>query len=435
VVAGREQRIAGVVAVLLLGEACGGAGLPDDHRWTSEHFVFHTRNAERTACADILTLLEQHFATMQAYLGFTWPPGQVIDYYKFVDQGDLNGNSDCSGARCAGHSKVESASGFDTYDLVQAYLAPTGAPMALIADGTALAVTCAMAGSTRPTVSADAVLDLLDTSPDFYSAGGWLVGYLVDQFGAAKLLELYAQLPSGSTAAQADAAFTNVYGMTVADVWAAAMGEDTARNICPWECSQPAIAVDGGPQDTQAGVCGQSYVQRTFSATDGENVIISSDGASFGVGSCGHHADVPPSYNVGGVGRGGLYNLPAGDYFIDYSSQPGTITLASASDTALAPSCPAGATGVVAALDTVHVFVPRSAPSWFLPIGWAAGRSLYVHSSSSDARAFLCPSCATDPALCPVAEDGVFQTLMSVGDIRLDVDPKVPVSGFYLAVR
>ena len=31
-VAGREQRIAGVVAVLLLGEACGGAGLPDDHR-------------------------------------------------------------------------------------------------------------------------------------------------------------------------------------------------------------------------------------------------------------------------------------------------------------------------------------------------------------------------------------------------------------------
>jgi hypothetical protein len=433
--AGREQTIAGVVAVLLVGEACGGVGLPDDERWSSEHFVFHTRNAERDACADILPLLEQHFATMQAFLGFTWPQGRVIDYYKFVDQGDLNGHSDCTAVACGARSRVESASAFDPYDLIHAYLAPTGDPMPLIADGTALAVTCAMANWTRSTASAETVLGLADTSPDLYSAGGWLVSYLIDQFGPAKLLEIYGQLPPGSTEAQADALFTTVYGVTFADVWGAASAEETSRNVCPWECSQPAIAIDGGPQDTQTGACGQSYVERTFSATAGENVIVSSDGAGFGVGSCGPHADIPAAYNVGGVGGASIYNLPGGDYFLDYSSQPGTITLASASDTALATSCPAGATGAVAGFDTVSLFVPRSAQSWFLPIGWSPGRSVFVNPSTAGARAFLCPSCATDPELCPVAQDGVYQPLTSVGDIRFDVDPSVPMSAFILLVR
>src|SRR5262249_19429713 len=146
------------------------------------------------------------------------------------------------------------------------------------------------------------------------------------------------------------------------------------------------------------------------------------------------HADVPLLYN-GGTGGASLYNLPGGDYLVSHSNDPGTIMLASASDTALAPSCPAGATGAVAAFDNVRGFLPRSAQSWFLPNGWSAGRSLFVNPTAAGARAFLCPSCATEPELCPVAQDGVYQPLTSVGDIRFDVDPSVPMSGFLLLVR
>lgn len=413
----------------------GGVSLPDDQRWTSEHFVFHTRNAEKAACPDTLTLLEQHFATMQAYLGFSWPQERVIDYYKFVDRADLDKNSACGGgARCTSASAIQSDSVFDPHELIHAYLAPTGEPGALMAEGAAVALACQMGGRTRPALQADAVLGLADTSSELYTAGGWLASYLLDQFGPEQFLSLYGRLRPGAAAAEIDTAYGDVYGMPFADIWTAATVEDVSRNVCRWECSQPAITVGGGPVDTAAGVCGQGNVERTFTVADG-NLMIASDNVPFFVGDCGNRANLSPVASVGHTGAATLYHLPAGDYFVEHANQAGTITIAAADSTVLAPACAVATGGPLAALDTVGVFVPRSLPTSFMPIPWSHGASLAVLATVGQGHVFLCPACGGDPALCPVAPHDSLQSLANVNAVRLEGDPSVAMSGFVLLLR
>jgi len=416
---------------------CGGGGvdLPDDQRWTSEHFVFHTRNAEKDACADILTLLEQHFATMQAYLGFAWPQERVVDYYKFVDRADLDAHSACGGgARCTSGSAIQSDSAFDPHELIHAYLAPTGEPGPLMAEGAAVALSCQMPGRTRPSLPADAVFGLGDRSSDLYTAGGWLASYLLDEFGPEELLSVYGRLQAGTAAADADQIFGDVYGMSFADLWAAATVDDVSRNVCRWECAQPAISVGGGPVDTATGVCGQGNVARTFSVPDG-NLMISSDNVAFLVGDCGNRANLPLAGELGRAGAAAVYRLPAGDYFLEHSNQPGTITVAGADPTVLAPACAVASGGPLAALDTVGVFVPRSLPAWFVPIPWSHSGSLAVIANSGAGHAFLCPACGGDPSQCPVAPHDSLQSLANVNAVRLEGDPGVAMSGFVLLLH
>ena len=431
----RRRSAVGVLAVVLLGNGCG-ADLPNDRRWTSDHFVFHTRTVERAACADILTLLEAHFTTMQAYLGFSWPQGRVVDYYKFVDKNDRDSNSDCgSGDRCTSSSAIQSDNAFDPHELIHAYLAPTGEPPVLFIEGAAVALSCQMAGRTRPSLQADAVLRPGVSSADLYTAGGWLVSYLVDEFGPAKLMSIYGQLESGMSPAQIDAVLAGVYGMPFADLWAAATAEDVPRSVCRWECSQPSISVGGGPMSTAAGACGQNTVQRTFSISE-SNLAVTADSAGFRVGDCGARANVPPSFVFGSAGAGSLYHLPAGDYFLEHSNQAGTITVAVADPTTLAPTCSgATAAGALAALDTVSVLVPRSVQTWFIPAVWSRDRSLIVVPTNGQGHAFLCPSCGGDPLLCAAASSSDPQSLSNVGAIRLEADPAVAMSGFLLFVH
>src|SRR4051812_41588451 len=68
--------------------------LPADQLRVSEHFRYHSRTNDDT-CEQVLGDLERHFSLLQAYLGFAWPSGRTVDYFKFLDAADFARNNDC----------------------------------------------------------------------------------------------------------------------------------------------------------------------------------------------------------------------------------------------------------------------------------------------------------------------------------------------------
>jgi hypothetical protein len=63
-----------------------GRDLPKDRLWESTHFRYHTRTNDPEPCEAVIVQLERHFELLQGYLGFSWPNGRKVDYYKFLDQ-------------------------------------------------------------------------------------------------------------------------------------------------------------------------------------------------------------------------------------------------------------------------------------------------------------------------------------------------------------
>jgi hypothetical protein len=122
-------------AVLFAGllPACDGDAppdLPDDRLWESEHFRYHLRSDEAAACEGVTEQLERHFAIVRDYLGFPWPAGAKVDYYKFRDQLDYARESDCPeyGSSCVRDGAVLTARILQHHELIHAYLAPLGLP-------------------------------------------------------------------------------------------------------------------------------------------------------------------------------------------------------------------------------------------------------------------------------------------------------------------
>ena len=222
-------------------------------------------------CPDILGPLEDHFAVLQGYLGFDWPAGDKVTYYKFVDSADVSANSDCGkgAAGCAQGHTVSSSIALDTYDLVEAYLSEVGSPPPILTAGVAVVLSCEADAyaSPKPTQTWDQLASITSGASDtvtVYATGAWLVGYLLGAFGPQQFVTLYRTLPSTADAAAMDAAVQTIYGQSLSALWTAALNESQPRNNCVWQCSQPAIAPSTASRSTlPAGVCGVDN-ERTF---------------------------------------------------------------------------------------------------------------------------------------------------------------------------
>jgi len=142
-------------AALAAQVGCGGRNLPGDVTWESEHFAYKTRTGEQVACADILATLEDHFQSMQRVIGFDWPQGAKVTYYKFENVVDYKANSDCGATAdaCAPGTTVETSEAFNPHELVHAYLHETGFPPPLLLEGAAVALSCASWRRAQPTLS------------------------------------------------------------------------------------------------------------------------------------------------------------------------------------------------------------------------------------------------------------------------------------------
>ncbi len=407
----RARLLGGALALLFAGaSACDGTyDLPAARRWTSAHFDYLTRASDDAICPDVLGPLEEHFAELQGYLGFDWPDGQKITYEKFVDAPDFTAHQSCGGVAdgCALGTTVESPQGLDPHELVHAYLSLTGFPPTVLVEGVAVALACQSSLFAEKPTQTWAELASAGYGADdaVYFAGTWLVGYLLDVYGPRSFLTLYRTLPSTADAATMDAAFRTIYGSSLAALWAAALGESQPRNVCIWQCSRPPLALDGVPVDT-AGVCGvEGALPFTLAAES--TISLASTRSGFSVKPCGQ---VPLPDVSAGAGVG-LYDLPAGSYFVDVSPPAGTLTASSDASGALTPTC-AAATDV-AALGAGNVFalVPSTKPSWFLPLPpppTAGGQPLRPVVTSSG-TASICASCDAASCMGPT-QAGPWQT-------------------------
>ena len=425
----------------MLLAACGNDGdvdLPWAGSWESMHFDYRTRASEDGACPDILGPLEDHFAFMQAYLGFDWPPGANIQYYKYFDSADFETHAGCptGSVGCAPQGVVRSPYTMHKHELVHAYLAFTGRPPSVITEGIAVALSCqarAYADS-KPTLSWDE-LAALEYSPGdnrVHAAGAWLVGYLLDTFGPQALVSLYRALPWGVDANTMDAAFQDAFGQSLSTIWAAALDEDQPRNTCVAECSGPALSLDGTSVGTN-GACGTTITRR-FTLPADATISFSTTAEYIGMGPCGQQ-NVPGRLVKGDVLA--LYVLPAGEYFIEPSAGDGTISGRADASAFLSPVCAAVTAEVTASdVESVYVAVPPSRPNWFLSLPPPRTSSLplllSVHGSTttlSDAVvASVCTSC--DQTSCTVAGPAVTWAPGLV--VNLATDPAQPFNELLL---
>ena len=122
-----------------------------------------------------------------------------------------------------------------------------------------------------------------------------------------------------------------------------------------------------------------------------------------------------------------IFHLPAGRYFLQNGSQPGTIVGTADASATLNHDCAAATDGSL--LDAANVFIavpPGDAP-WFLALPPTAKPTLAVLEAGGGTAA-LCTSCAPGAACTDLRSQAV--DVVAGDTLRLTPDPKIPWSGF-----
>jgi hypothetical protein len=415
-----------VLLSLLLALATGcssddGRNLPRDRLWESTHFRYHTRADDSEPCEAVLVQLERHFELIQGYLGFSWPSGRKVDYYKFRDKADYLSSGFCpeDSDSCTRDSEVMSPHVLQDHELIHAYLAPLGMPPALFVEGAAVVLAC------------DHVFALQNFKPwqdvateafgvkfgRAYYEGTWFVGYLLDRFGPASFLALYGRLDyRTATADTMAAAFASVYGESLDAVWNASLASsDRIRCVNLWNCAGANLPLDGSIQPLES-ACDGSANSRTFELdSDTDALILSHRYFLYAPLSCDEKlptyvGGANESYEFGTVFNPTVVTIPAGKYFIKSAAQGGV------PDVGVLPlpvptysrEC-----GQLHALDLsgeefwkgdIELSIPNDGHSWYLKLHPASGHTFYTGSYATE-EVQECSSCGATPACVPLVDN------------------------------
>lgn len=402
-----KSSIVSVGSVTLL--ACRGTDLPSDREWESDHFRYHTRDADSSVCQDVLAPLEEHFSALQSFIRFPWPDSEKIDYYKFTNSKDAAENSDCDDeeAACTDHTAVEASTAFQTHELIHAYLSHVGFPPWLLLEGAAVALSCHLAMYPRPVIGwrdAFGVDRSGSNSADLYGAGAWLVGHLVTNYSPTLLLDLYRAVPRDAHADQFASAVESVYGSTLDALWDAAVQSLIPPAVCPWECSQPSFSI-GSPAESSPTTCGSLKTIRTFSIAEESTLVVNvATNASVSLGTCSSGV---PTFRGSVSGQDGgssaLYRLVPGGYFLAYnasdngSSAPFTARLAS-SKALISDLCDFTSEAIILNTKNLRIDAPVVNHPWFLPLNPTRSGTLWASTTDSPVVTSICDSCS--PANC-----------------------------------
>jgi hypothetical protein len=398
-----------VIASACLGGTACGPDLPE-RLWRSENVRYFSRADDDAVCPAILDELEQHGQAIAdvLMLHFRTP----VSYYKFNGLPDFNQHAECgpAAAACAPNATVRSPVDFDRHELIHAYLSPVGRPPWLLAEGTAVALSCQ--SYPRPTGSWRDAYALGHDDPALYAAGGWLVGYLLKMYPARYLPWLYSAAAINATADQFEQAFKDNYCVDpdpshctgLDTVWAAAIGGSTQPMLCPWECHRPQFAADGQPHALTP-ICSGGSLQLTVDVPNAGLSRWRIDGAgSFRLKSC-DGSDAPQASVLGMPGPGELLApLRGGTYFVDAAMDTGGTPALSGSvtmgeglswtDCGTTPALPDDLSG----LASLTLFYPTSVTPQFtiLPNGTGHDgqkQTLQVASFDASASTALCATC------------------------------------------
>jgi hypothetical protein len=410
---------------------CGGRNLPGDVTWESEHFAYKTRTGEQVACADVLPALEEHFQSMQRALGFDWPQGAKVTYYKFEDVLDYQANNECgsAGSACAPGTTVQTSEAFNPHELVHAYLRHTGYPPALLLEGAAVALSCASWRRPQPTVSWREAFGLSTSGPratDVYNAGGWLAGYLLATRGARAFVGLYRDAGAGETADQFAATFARIYGEALDDVWTEMIAAGRPPAFCPWECGRPQAPVDGVTPVATDVTCGIPRTHALTLAQPGELVATLTGVSNFSLGVCGAGSVPPATFYTATTATASThvdYVLAAGDYFVTGPFGDAALTLSPhPPHTFVTSDCTAAATAPpwLERTDDVAVMVPRG--MWKIDLAWTAPTNVLLSPPPAPSTASICPACGATSGTCIVPASAA-APVQGARTLRIGADP------------
>jgi hypothetical protein len=436
----RRSGVAGLLAlVLTLGCGSGTSeeqDLPDDRLWESEHFRYHTRQGDE-ACEAVLESLERHFELMRGYLGFNWPEGRKVDYYKFRDDADFHRSSGCpaDAAACARGSSVLSPETVHEHELIHAYLAPLGLPPAFFAEGAASVLACSTAGEVAAVRPWRDVVGLPYADDDrAYYEGPWFAGYLLHQYGPGPFLEFYGNLSyQAASTAEIAATFESSYGETLDAVWDAALADGSrVRCVDLWPCSGPALPLDGTLR-TLSQACDGTDPTRAFELDAEADVVL---------GSLGYYIHAPlrcdeelPYYAGGDAEIDGVVYFPAlvhlvpGKYFIrSLANRANEVSIRVLDARASGPDCsalePVDLDSPEFASGHLEVSIPSDGGAWFVKLRPAADRSPWW-GSKADPSIEACEGC--DASSCRPLEGNA--TSDAEGLVTLRLTPPSPRPG------
>jgi hypothetical protein len=418
-----------LLAAAALAGCGGGRNLPGDVTWESEHFVYKTRTGEQVACADALPALEEHFQAMQRVIGFDWPAGAKVSYYKFENVVDYQTNNECgaAGNACAPGTTVQTSEAFNPHELVHAYLRHTGYPPALLLEGAAVALSCASWRRPQPAASWRDAFGVSTSGPlanDVYNAGGWLAGYLLATRGAPAFVDLYRDAPAGQSANEFAATFTRVYGESLDDVWTEMIAAGRPPAFCPWECSRPQAPLDGVTPVATHAACGFEPTHAITLTQPSELVATLTGVSNFSLGICGA-GSVPPAtfYPAVRAPTRVDYVLAAGAYYVTGPVGAASLLLAAhPPGTFVRSECASAATAPpwVDQIGDVAVVAPRG--TWHVDFSWWAPADVTLTPPPPPSTASLCPTCDAAGDTCAVPTSSPV-TVQGMRTLRVDAAP------------
>jgi hypothetical protein len=262
--------------VVTLAGACGGPkDLPDDQLLTSAHFRYHAR-ADTVLDPTIMDRLETHRTEFDTTYGVE---SGIVDYYRFRDAADLAANSGCP-VPCTDGRSVMAFAPLHEYELVHGFMADTGQPANVIAEGIAGYAACIqpnLAQPVDPTAWASAVSsggfgNDNNAAEALFDFGQRLVAWMRTQAPPTRFVDFYRRdIPTGDPALL-DVQFERAWGRRLSDVAAQIDVDQYAGSFCP--CTAPAIPADGSPASFASG---EEY--RTLDVAQENRVEMTNGGA------------------------------------------------------------------------------------------------------------------------------------------------------------
>lgn len=422
--------------------------LPSEQRLSSSHFRYHARATDTAICDDLLATLEEHLALLRSTLGFDWPSGYVIDYYKFVDAADFADNAPCpkGSSGCSSGANIYTPELFEQHELVHAYVWPVADPPVVVAEGAAVALSCSHPLPSVPTLTLDEALQASDalSDPRVYETGGRFARFLFDRYGAAAFMSFYASVAQAGKKPSSeafDAALRAVYGLGADQLWVD-MLVTQASCAQPFACSRAALPIDGTPVRVRP-ICGLASDARTFAVNTDGNVAISGP-PGVKLGSC----SLPPASRstdavaVSDDSQVGLLQVVAGRYFVAFDPRgSSSVSVEAARLPWAGPSCEALEPYAMAAGEgpSLTVTIPDKAPTWHLRLHLAGAKQLSLSHRSAAAdesvQATVCHDCDFHSSRCvfaDLAHDSLdvsgnddyfirFETLAAVSPNRVEI--------------
>ena len=305
------------VPVFTLSCTDNAMDLPEVRVGSSAHFNYYVREEDNSFCEGLLEVMEQHFSLIQSHLGFEWPAGEKINYYKFLDIDDYQrstGRDYWANAQERGETTmVLSPEPFHQHELMHAYLYPTGLSFPLLTEG--LAETYSRGGRCLFGFPSDISFDdAFHDSEMVYVYGCPWAGFLLNTWGAQKILSIYAALPVDASIEEANEQFVSTLGVSAEDTWRMMLEEndETKRVIPVWHCNAPELSIDGTVQLIAAD-CRRPFYERTFILNDDALVSLKPDIFPSWLFRC-DLAPSPVAVDSVSPTQGNLFLLKAGRY-------------------------------------------------------------------------------------------------------------------------